>query len=42
MSLYHNSIGHVPRVWLENGQPHRISRREMVADLVRKDCFEPL
>jgi diaminopimelate decarboxylase len=42
MSSLYNSVGRVPEVWLEGGKTHLIARRETVADIVRRECFEPL
>lgn len=42
MSSNYNSLGRIPQVWLENGTPHLISRRETFEDLVRTECFSPL
>ena len=40
MSSNYNSIGRAPQVWLEDGAPYLISRRETFEDLVRTECFE--
>ena len=42
MSSNYNSIGRAPQVWLDNGSPYLISRRETFEDLVRTECFTPL
>ena len=42
MSSNYNSIGRAPQVWLEDGTPYLISRRETFEDLVRTECFTPL
>ena len=42
MSSNYNSIGRAPQVWLEDGRPFLISRRETLADITRGECFEPL
>jgi len=42
MSSHYNSIGHVPQVWLEDGQAYLMSRRETVEDVTRAECFEKL
>ena len=42
MSSFYNSIGRAPQVWLEDGRPFLISRRETVADVTRNECFELL
>ena len=39
MSSNYNSIGRAPQVWLEDGRPYLISRRETFEDLVRTECF---
>ena len=39
MSSNYNSIGRAPQVWLEDGTPYLISRRETFEDLVRTECF---
>ena len=40
MSSNYNSIGRAPQVWLDDGAPYLISRRETFEDLVRTECFE--
>jgi diaminopimelate decarboxylase len=42
MSSNYNSIGRAPQVWLDDGAPYLISRRETFEDLVRTECFTPL
>jgi diaminopimelate decarboxylase len=42
MSSNYNSLGRAPQVWLENGTPYLISRRETFADIVRTECFTAL
>lgn len=42
MSSNYNSLGRAPQVWLENGTPYLISRRETFEDLVRTECFTAL
>ena len=42
MSSNYNSIGRAPQVWLDDGVPYLISRRETFEDLVRTECFMPL
>jgi diaminopimelate decarboxylase len=42
MSSNYNSLGRAPQLWLENGTPYLISRRETFADIVRTECFLPL
>jgi diaminopimelate decarboxylase len=42
MSSNYNSLGRIPQVWLEDGRPYVISRRETLADLVRTECFMAL
>jgi diaminopimelate decarboxylase len=42
MSSNYNSLGRAPQVWLENGMPSLISRRETFEDIVRTECFIPL
>ena len=42
MSSNYNSLGRAPQLWLENGTPYLISRRETFEDLVRTECFTAL
>ena len=42
MSSNYNSLGRAPQVWVENGTPYLLSRRETFADLVRTECFTAL
>jgi len=42
MSSNYNSLGRAPQLWLENGTPYLISRRETFADIVRTECFTAL
>jgi diaminopimelate decarboxylase len=42
MGSNYNSLGRAPQVWVENGTPYVISRRETFADLVRTECFTAL
>jgi len=40
MSSYYNSIGRAPQIWLEGADAYVISRREILDDIVRSECFE--
>jgi diaminopimelate decarboxylase len=42
MSSHYNSIGRAPQVWLEDGRPYLVSRRETVEDITRAECYEAL
>jgi diaminopimelate decarboxylase len=42
MSSNYNSLGRAPQVWLDEGTPYLISRRETFADIVRTECFTAL
>jgi diaminopimelate decarboxylase len=42
MSSNYNSLGRAPQVWIENGIPYLISRRETFDDIVRTECFTAL
>ncbi len=42
MSSNYNSLGRVPQVWYDNGQAHLVSRRQVLEDLIREECDEPL
>ena len=42
MSSNYNSLGRAPQLWLENGTPYLISRRETFEDIVRTECFAAL
>jgi diaminopimelate decarboxylase len=42
MSSNYNSLGRAPQLWLENGTPYLISRRETFEDIIRTECFLPL
>jgi diaminopimelate decarboxylase len=42
MSSNYNSLGRAPQVWLENGLPYLISRRETFEDIIRTECFTAL
>jgi diaminopimelate decarboxylase len=42
MSSNYISVGRAAQVWLENGQPYLISRRETLEDITRTECFERL
>jgi diaminopimelate decarboxylase len=42
MSSNYNSLGRAPQVWVENGTPYLISRRETFEDLIRTECFTAL
>jgi len=39
MSSNYNSLGRAPQLWLENGTPYLISRRETFEDIIRTECF---
>jgi diaminopimelate decarboxylase len=42
MSSNYNSLGRAPQVWVENGTPYLISRRETFEDIIRTECFTAL
>jgi diaminopimelate decarboxylase len=42
MSSNYNSLGRAPQVWVENGIPYLISRRETFEDIIRTECFTAL
>jgi len=42
MSSNYNSLGRAPQVWVENGTPCLISRRETFEDIIRTECFTAL
>jgi diaminopimelate decarboxylase len=42
MSSNYNSLGRAAQVWVENGTPHLIARRETFEDIVRAECFMAL
>jgi diaminopimelate decarboxylase len=42
MSSNYNSLGRAPQVWVENGLPYLISRRETFEDIIRTECFTAL
>jgi diaminopimelate decarboxylase len=42
MSSNYNSLGRAPQVWVENGTPYLMSRRETFADIVHTECFTAL
>lgn len=42
MSSNYNSIGRAPQVWMEEGRTYLAARRETLADIVRRECFDPL
>jgi diaminopimelate decarboxylase len=42
MSSNYNSLGRAPQVWIEEGRPYLISRRETFEDVVRTECFATL
>ena len=42
MSSNYNSLGRAPQVWVEDGAPHLMSRRETFEDIVRTECFTAL
>jgi len=42
MSSNYNSLGRPPQIWLENGHPYLMSRRETFEDIVRAECFTAL
>lgn len=42
MSSNYNSLGRIPQVWLEDGKPYVMSRRETFEDIVRTECFTAL
>ncbi|ETX00080.1 MAG: hypothetical protein ETSY1_12550 [Candidatus Entotheonella factor] len=42
MSSNYNSLGRAPQVWVENGMPYLMSRRETFEDIVRTECFTAL
>ena len=42
MSSNYNSLGRAPQLWLENGTPYVISRRETFEDIIRTECFTRL
>ncbi len=42
MSSNYNSLGRAPQVWLDDGIPYLISRRETFEDIVRTECYTAL
>ncbi len=42
MSSNYNSLGRAPQVWVEDGVPYLLSRRETFEDIVRTECFAAL
>ena len=42
MSSNYNSLGRAPQVWVENGIPYLISRRETFEEVIRTECFTAL
>lgn len=42
MASNYNSLGRAPQVWLSGGQPTLVERREVLADLVARECSEAL
>jgi diaminopimelate decarboxylase len=42
MGSNYNSLGRAPQVWVEDGSPYLMSRRETYEDLVRTECFAAL
>ena len=42
MSSNYNSLGRAPQVWVEDGAPYLMSRRETFEDIVRTECFTAL
>jgi diaminopimelate decarboxylase len=42
MSSNYNSLGRAPQVWVEDGKPYLMSRRETFEDIVRTECFAAL
>ena len=42
MSSNYNSLGRAPQVWVEDGRPYLMSRRETFEDIVRTECFAAL
>jgi diaminopimelate decarboxylase len=42
MSSNYNSLGRAPQVWIEEGVPYLMSRRETFEDIVRTECFAAL
>ena len=42
MSSNYNSLGRAPQVWLDDGMPYLISRRETFEDIVRTECYTAL
>lgn len=39
MSSNYVSLGRAPQVWVEDGRPYLMSRRETFEDIVRTECF---
>ena len=42
MSSNYNSLGRAAQVWVDDGIPYLISRRETFEDMVRTECFTAL
>ena len=42
MSSNYKSLGRAPQVWVDNGTPYLISRRETFEDIIRTECFTAL
>jgi diaminopimelate decarboxylase len=42
MSSNYNSLGRAPQVWVEDGVPYLMSRRETFEDIVCTECFAAL
>ncbi len=42
MSSNYDSLGRAPQVWVEDGIPYLMSRRETFEDIVRTECFTAL
>ncbi len=42
MSSNYVSLGRAPQVWVEDGRPYLMSRRETFEDIVRTECFTAL
>lgn len=42
MSSNYNSLGRAPQIWVEDGAPYLLSRRETFEDIVRTECFAAL
>lgn len=42
MGSNYNSLGRAPQVWVEDGSPYLMSRRETYEDMMRMECFAAL